>query len=71
MTARAFLAEHALPAQIVDGWAHRSFTRDIAGGIPITEDPELAGKTLYVWPDSLIAPISFSAYPRISFQRVE
>lgn len=60
VTARAFLAEHAIPAQIVDGWAHRSITRDIAWGIPITEDPELAGKTLYVWPDSLIAPISFT-----------
>ncbi|MCS6970704.1 MAG: class I tRNA ligase family protein [Planctomycetota bacterium] len=47
--------------QLADEWAHRSITRDIAWGIPLPElDPELAGKTLYVWPDSLIAPIAFT-----------
>ncbi len=47
--------------ELGDGWAHRSITRDIAWGIPLPDlDPELKGKTLYVWPDSLIAPISFS-----------
>ncbi|MFO0590915.1 MAG: class I tRNA ligase family protein [Polyangiaceae bacterium] len=56
----AFLAEKGISSNVLSGWAHRSITRDIAWGIPITEDPELAGKTLYVWPDSLIAPISFS-----------
>lgn len=59
-TGRAHLAERGIETELVDGWAHRSITRDISWGIPITEDPELAGKTLYVWPDSLIAPISFS-----------
>lgn len=51
-----------LKTELVDGWAHRSITRDVAWGIPVPEDidPELKGKTLYVWPDSLIAPISFS-----------
>lgn len=46
----------------LDGWAHRSITRDVSWGIPVPEelDPEMKGKTLYVWPDSLIAPISFS-----------
>jgi methionyl-tRNA synthetase len=57
---KAMLAEKGIAASLVDGWAHRSITRDISWGIPITEDPELAGKTLYVWPDSLIAPISFT-----------
>jgi methionyl-tRNA synthetase len=51
-----------------DDWAHRSITRDIAWGIPVPADvdAELAGKTLYVWPDSLIAPISFS---RVALQK--
>jgi methionyl-tRNA synthetase len=46
----------------VDEWAHRSITRDVAWGIPVPTDldPDLVGKTLYVWPDSLIAPISFT-----------
>ena len=37
--------------------------RDSSWGIPLPEDldADLAGKTLYVWPDSLIAPISFCA----------
>ncbi len=46
----------------MDGWAHRSITRDVSWGIPLPVelDPEMAGKSLYVWPDSLIAPISFT-----------
>lgn len=46
----------------LDGWAHRSITRDVAWGIPVPAevDPEMTGKTLYVWPDSLIAPIAFT-----------
>jgi methionyl-tRNA synthetase len=60
-TARGVLAGHAVTTELVDEWAYRSITRDIAWGIPLPgDDPELAGKTLYVWPDSLIAPISFS-----------
>jgi methionyl-tRNA synthetase len=52
---------HNLPHKLFDEWAHRSITRDISWGIPLPDiDPDLAGKTLYVWPDSLIAPISFS-----------
>jgi len=48
--------------ELCDEWAHRSITRDVSWGIPLPVelDPEMAGKTLYVWPDSLIAPISFS-----------
>lgn len=51
-----------IPCSILNGWAHRSITRDVSWGIPVPGeiDPELKGKTLYVWPDSLIAPISFS-----------
>lgn len=61
-TARNLFEEKSIPCQILDGWAHRSITRDVTWGIPIPKelDPEMEGKTLYVWPDSLIAPISFT-----------
>jgi methionyl-tRNA synthetase len=60
--ARAQLAEHGITGELENGWARRAISRDVAWGIPIPPelDPELAGKTLYVWPDSLIAPISFT-----------
>lgn len=56
------LEEKGIPAVAMDAWAHRSITRDVSWGIPLPKDldPEMEGKTLYVWPDSLIAPISFS-----------
>lgn len=57
-----FLASKGIETSLVDGWAHRSITRDVTWGIPlpIEKDQRMEGKTLYVWPDSLIAPISFS-----------
>lgn len=57
----AFKAQ-GIPCQLLDGWAHRSITRDVTWGIPVPAeiDPEMKEKTLYVWPDSLIAPISFT-----------
>jgi methionyl-tRNA synthetase len=60
---RSQLSEAGIPSELDNDWAFRSITRDVDWGIPLPEDldPELAGKTLYVWPDSLIAPISFSA----------
>jgi methionyl-tRNA synthetase len=60
--ARAALAGHGIPGAPVEEWGHRSITRDVAWGIPlpVDVDPELSEKTLYVWPDSLIAPIAFS-----------
>ena len=53
---------HGINCETLDGWAHRSITRDVTWGIPVPVeiDPEMKGKTLYVWPDSLIAPISFT-----------
>ncbi len=58
---RAALTAAGIPAALADEWAHRSITRDIGWGIPVGPcDAELAGKTLYVWPDSLIAPIAFT-----------
>lgn len=61
-TAIAMFKENAIDVQLLDGWAHRSITRDVTWGIPVPEsiDSEMKGKTLYVWPDSLIAPISFT-----------
>jgi len=56
------LEEKGITCSALDAWAHRSITRDVSWGIPLPVDldPEMQGKTLYVWPDSLIAPISFS-----------
>jgi methionyl-tRNA synthetase len=55
----------AFPTTIPDEWARRSITRDIAWGLPLPDlDPDLRGKTLYVWPDSLLAPIAFSRVAR-------
>jgi methionyl-tRNA synthetase len=60
-TGKAALQGHGIESVYVDDWAYRSITRDIAWGVPLPAiDADLAGKTLYVWPDSLIAPISFS-----------
>lgn len=61
-TGKAALTEKGIPVENLDGWAHRSITRDVSWGIPVPKeiDPEMEGKTLYVWPDSLIAPISFT-----------
>ncbi len=61
-TGQAELKKNEIPSEYIDGWAHRSITRDVTWGIPLPEEmgPEIKGKTLYVWPDSLIAPISFS-----------
>ena len=56
------LKESGIEVSLLNDWAHRSITRDVSWGIPLPTDvdPEMAGKTLYVWPDSLIAPISFT-----------
>ncbi|HET9239863.1 MAG TPA: class I tRNA ligase family protein [Oligoflexus sp.] len=61
-TGQAELNRNKIPSELIDGWAHRSITRDVTWGIPLPPEmgAETKGKTLYVWPDSLIAPISFS-----------
>jgi methionyl-tRNA synthetase len=60
-TAQKLLDDEGFATALVDEWGHRSITRDIAWGIPVPDlDPDLKGKTLYVWPDSLIAPIAFT-----------
>lgn len=59
---KATLEKAGVEVELDDGWAHRSITRDLSWGIPVPEeiDPEMKGKTLYVWPDSLIAPLAFT-----------
>lgn len=61
-TGMSALTSKGINCETLDGWAHRSITRDVTWGIPVPEviDPEMKEKTLYVWPDSLIAPISFT-----------
>jgi methionyl-tRNA synthetase len=56
------LLNEGIPTQLLDAWAHRPISRDVSWGIPmpVDLDPDMAGKSLYVWPDSLVAPISFS-----------
>lgn len=60
--AQSQLEAAGIPSVATDHWAHRPITRDVSNGIPVPPeiDPEMKGKTLYVWPDSLIAPIVFT-----------
>lgn len=60
--AQSVLESSGIPSLITDNWGYRPITRDVANGIPVPPelDSEMIGKTLYVWPDSLIAPIVFS-----------
>ena len=61
-TTKELLTSKGIPCQVVDGWAHRSISRDVKWGIPLpaSAHKDLTGKTFYVWPESLIAPISFT-----------
>jgi methionyl-tRNA synthetase len=61
-TGKKLMETSSIVCAPLDGWAHRSITRDVTWGIPVPAeiDPAMGEKTLYVWPDSLIAPISFS-----------
>lgn len=60
--AKKQLLENGISAKNHDSWAFRSITRDVKWGIalPSEIDPEMNGKTFYVWPESLVAPISFT-----------
>ena len=60
--ARAKLESAGIPSIETDKWSRRPITRDVSWGIPVPPeiDPDMKGKTLYVWPDSLIAPIVFT-----------
>jgi len=62
LQAQAILESKGIASQVTDKWGYRPITRDVSNGIPVPPeiDSEMKGKTLYVWPDSLIAPIVFS-----------
>lgn len=48
--------------QIKEGLPERSMTRDLSWGIPVPlEDPDAAGKVLYVWFDAPIGYVSFTS----------
>ncbi len=59
---RAQLKGQGIESELDDGWAHRSITRDVKWGVPVPTDmvEGMEGKTLYVWPESLIAPVCFT-----------
>jgi methionyl-tRNA synthetase len=61
-TATTALKAADIPSVPTDNWGYRPITRDVSNGIPVPPeiDKDMAGKTLYVWPDSLIAPIVFT-----------
>lgn len=60
--AQELLNAAGIASVVTDKWGYRPITRDVSWGIPVPPeiDPEMNGKTLYVWPDSLIAPIVFT-----------
>ena len=60
--AQGILEAAGIPSVATDKWGYRPITRDVSWGIPVPPelDPQMKGKTLYVWPDSLIAPIVFT-----------
>lgn len=59
---KEILDKNGLSTELMDDWAHRSITRDVSWGLPVPSDIDasMEGKTLYVWPESLIAPVSFT-----------
>lgn len=59
---KKILAQASIECFNYDSWAYRSITRDVKWGIPLPSeiDSEMAGKTFYVWPESLVAPVSFA-----------
>lgn len=52
--------------ELLTSWSGRAVSRDVSWGLPLPQGlglsaAELHHKTLYVWPESLIAPLSFTA----------
>ena len=60
--AKLKMKESGIESENYDSWAHRSITRDVSWGIPVPSqiDDKMKGKSLYVWAESLIAPIAFT-----------
>ena len=54
-----------IPYELNHSWSQRSMSRDVSWGLRLPtglglDDAELDHKTIYVWPESLIAPVSFT-----------
>ena len=60
--AQSLFSENGIELEVNNAWANRSITRDVAWGVPLPKDIEegMENKTFYVWPESLIAPVSFT-----------
>ena len=61
-TAKNIFTDQGIKHELADEWAHRSVTRDVSWGIPVPTDVQegMENKSFYVWPESLVAPISFT-----------
>lgn len=59
---KTIFKDNSIEFELLDSWAHRSITRDVSWGIPVPTDiqPGMEGKSFYVWPESLVAPIAFT-----------
>ena len=60
--AKNLFSKNGIELEVNNAWANRSITRDVAWGVPLPKDIEegMENKTFYVWPESLIAPVSFT-----------
>lgn len=64
-SAQSIIRTAGLDTTLKQSWSQRSLSRDVKWGISLSEhcglsDTERLAKTLYVWPESLIAPLSFT-----------
>jgi methionyl-tRNA synthetase len=61
-TAQELFSQNGIKSETNNAWANRSITRDVSWGVPVPTDIEsgMDEKTFYVWPESLVAPISFT-----------
>lgn len=63
--AATILKSEGIDSTVVQSWSRRTLSRDTPWGVKLPEwleftEEERSQKSFYVWPDSLIAPLSFS-----------
>ena len=60
--ARKIFLKNNIEIKVNKDWSTRSITRDVDWGIPVPVeiDEKMKGKTFYVWPESLVAPLAFT-----------
>jgi len=61
-SSRDIFISHNIESELNNAWAIRSITRDVSWGVPLPSElgSDMAGKSFYVWPESLVAPIAFT-----------